>query len=88
MDLADFCYPLKSSILLFLEQIYLDTEKDIGEDFTNFVWSLITCLEKDLLKFVEVMQKQKRQTGGDRKRMMPSGSEYDGFTEFGSQNNT
>lgn len=88
MDLADFCYPLKSSILLFLEQIYLDTEKEIGEDFTNFVWSLITRLEKDLLKFVEVMQKQKRQTGGDRKRMMAGGSEYDGFTEFGSQNNT
>ena len=35
MEMADFCYPLKTSILLFLEQIYLDTEKDIGEDFIN-----------------------------------------------------
>ena len=60
MDLSDFCYPLKSSILLFLEQIYLDTEKEIGEDFTNQLWLLIARLEKDLLKFVEVMQKQKR----------------------------
>ena len=55
METADFCYPLKTSILQFLEEIYLDTEKDIGEDFQNQVWNLITSLEKDLLKFVEVM---------------------------------
>jgi hypothetical protein len=57
MDTADFCYPLKTSILLFLREIFLDTEKGIGEDFTNQVWGLITRLEKDLLKFVETMQK-------------------------------
>ena len=46
--------------MLFLEQIYLDTEKEIGEDFTNQMWGLMFSLEKDLLKFVEVMQKQRR----------------------------
>ena len=55
MDTADFCYPLKTSILLFLREIYLDTEKGIGEDFTTQVWGLIMRLEKDLLKFVETM---------------------------------
>lgn len=57
LETADFCYPLKSSMLLFLREIYLDTEKDIGEDFTNQVWGLIGRFETDLLKFVETMQK-------------------------------
>ena len=55
MDTADFCYPLKTSLLLFLEQIYLDTEKEIGEDYKNQIWKIVAYLELDLLKFVEVM---------------------------------
>ena len=35
IQLADFCFPLKSAYLLFLHQIYLDIEKEIGEDFVN-----------------------------------------------------
>lgn len=60
METAEFCFPLKSSLLLFLEHIYLDTEKEIGEDFLNQVWELIDVLERDLIKFVKVMQRQKR----------------------------
>lgn len=82
MDLADFCYPLKTSILIFLEQIYLDTEKEIGEDFANAVWGLISRFEKDLLKFVETMQKLKRKSNGagiQRAKIAPylGGSEGD-----------
>jgi hypothetical protein len=35
MQMADFCYPLKSAILSFLLNIYLEIEKEIGEDFIN-----------------------------------------------------
>ena len=63
MQEADFCYPLKSAILSFLLNIYLDIEKEIGEDFINQVWKLIQQLEDDLLKFVQVMQRQKRING-------------------------
>ena len=70
MKQADFCYPLKSALLTFLEHIYLDTEKEIGEDFLNQVWSLISVLEKDLQKFVKVMQRQKRGVNTGKKAIM------------------
>ena len=60
MKLSDFCYPLKRSILMFLQHIYLDIEKDIGEDFIGLVWKLIEILVNDLDKFVKLMQRQKR----------------------------
>jgi hypothetical protein len=60
MQLADFCYPLKSSILQFLQHIYLDIEKEIGEDFINQVWKLIDLIVLDMEKFVKIMQRQKR----------------------------
>jgi len=55
MELADFCYPLKSSILQFLQHIYLDIEKEIGEDFINQVWKLIELIVLDMEKFVKIM---------------------------------
>ena len=67
MSMADFCYPLKSSLLVFLEHIYLDVEKEIGEDFLNQVWQLIALLKEDVKRFVEVMQRQKRGATGARK---------------------
>ena len=67
MELSDFCYPLKSALLSFLLNIYLDTEKQIGEDFVNQVWKLIEKLVQDMEKFVEVMQRQKRGTKMSRK---------------------
>lgn len=75
MQVTDFCYPLKSALLLFLEQIYLDTEKSIGEDFINQVWQVISLLENDLLKFVEVMQRQKRQSNVLHRKTAPIGSD-------------
>ena len=35
MQKADFCFPLKSALLVYLEHVYLDVEKEIGEDFLN-----------------------------------------------------
>ena len=55
MRKADFCYPLKSALLLYLEHVYLDVEKEVGEDFLNQVWQLLLQLQIDMEKFVEVM---------------------------------
>jgi hypothetical protein len=33
MRLSQFCYTFKDALLDFLMQIYLDTEKDISEDY-------------------------------------------------------
>ena len=67
MEMADFCYPLKSSILMFLQNIYLDIEKEIGEDFIKLIWELIAHLIDDLKRFNEVMTRQKRGSKMPRK---------------------
>jgi hypothetical protein len=60
LNLADFCYPLKSALMFFLQHIYFDIEKDMNEDFQLYVWEIIEIIIEDLLKFVEVMQRNKR----------------------------
>lgn len=62
--LADFCYPLKSSLMFFLNHIFFDIEKEINEDFQLAVWDVIEIVIDDLTKFVEVMQRSKRIAGG------------------------
>lgn len=32
LEIADFCYPLKSSLVYFMDSIYFDAEKDITDD--------------------------------------------------------
>lgn len=88
MQKADFCYPLKSAILQFLQHIYLDIEKEIGEDFINLVWKLIRLIVIDMEKFVEIMQRQKRagskmvrKTIDDGRETSIMESQFDGFTK-------
>lgn len=38
MKLGQFCYPFKDAMLDFLLQIYLDTEKEISEDYHEPLW--------------------------------------------------
>ncbi len=64
LRMADFCYPLKSALMFFLQHIYFDIEKDMNEDFQLSVWEVIEIIIEDLLKFVEVMQRSKRSAGG------------------------
>ena len=64
LKLADFCYPLKSSLMFYLQHIYFDIEKDMNEDFSMSVWSVIEIVIQDMTKFVEVMQRSKRSAGG------------------------
>lgn len=50
--------------MFFLQNVYFDVEKDIGEDFTKCVWQVLDIVIDDLIKFTEVMQRQKRAAGG------------------------
>lgn len=50
--------------MFFLQNVYFDVEKDIGEDFTKSVWQVLDIVVDDLIKFTEVMQRQKRAAGG------------------------
>lgn len=64
MQIADFCYPLKSALMFFLQNVYFDVEKEITEDFTKQVWQILEIVVEDMLKFTEVMQRSKRAAGG------------------------
>lgn len=41
--------------MFFLQNVYFDVEKDIGEDFTKCVWQVLDIVVDDLIKFTEVM---------------------------------
>jgi len=84
MKIADFCYPLKSAIMLFLEHIYFDVEKDMNEDFIGQVWAIVEYVADDLQKFVEVMQRSKRQGGAAMARGGAEGGTLDLVNEMGS----
>lgn len=64
MRIADFCYPFKSALMFFLQNVYFDIEKEVTEDFTKVVWQVLEIVVTDMLKFTEVMQRQKRASGG------------------------
>ena len=32
MEMADFCYPLKSSLVYFMDSIYFEIEKDVSDE--------------------------------------------------------
>lgn len=64
MKISDFCYPFKSALLFFLQNAYFDIEKEVTEDFTKVVWQIVEIVVEDMKKFTEVMQRQKRASGG------------------------
>jgi hypothetical protein len=45
---------MKEACLDFLLQIYLDTEKDISEDYHLSLWEVIEIMYEDLKKFIEI----------------------------------
>lgn len=63
MQIADFCYPLKSALMFFLQNVYFDIEKEVTEDFTKVVWQVLEIVASDMIKFTEVMQRSKRAAG-------------------------
>ena len=69
MKLSSFCYPMKYTLLEFLYQIYLDTEKDISEDHHVSLWEVVEIMYDDLKKFIEIkLNWQKRQENAAAKK--------------------
>lgn len=76
MQLASFCYPVKDALLDFLLQIYLDTEKEISEDYHSLLWEVVECIYEDLKKFIEIKinwQKRANDPSKSQKRTILNG---------------
>ena len=64
MKLADFCFPLKSALVYFCDQIYFDIEKDISDENMSKMTSIIEMIAQDLDRFVEIQNRQKQNKAG------------------------
>jgi len=54
LEIADFCYPLKSSLIYFMDRIYFDIEKDITDDNIVKMFKVVQMINDDLEKFFEI----------------------------------
>ena len=59
MKLADFCYPLKSAIVYFMDSIYFDIEKDVSDENINKMFDFIQEISKDMKNFNEIQMRMK-----------------------------
>lgn len=81
--MVGFCYPLKAACLIYLLEIYLDTEKTLSQDYHSPLWEvmevikniittqLIQVIFEDLKKFIEIRIKKISEEG--KKRTLLSG---------------
>ena len=44
MKLVGFCYPLKEACLIYLLEIFLDTEKTLSEDYYLPLWDVMEVI--------------------------------------------
>ena len=44
MKLVGFCYPYKEACLIYLLEIYLDTEKTISDDYHLPLWEVLEVI--------------------------------------------
>lgn len=54
LKLADFCFPLKSALVFFIDSIYFDIEKDISDENIAKMTNIIVIIAGDLEKFIEI----------------------------------
>jgi hypothetical protein len=54
LRMADFCYPLKSSLIQFMNSIYFDIEKDVTDENIVKMWNIMLIMNQDLEKFQEI----------------------------------
>lgn len=53
LEMADFCYPLKSSLVSFMDSVYFDAENVKTDDDIDKIFKVVTMIEADLTKFLE-----------------------------------
>jgi hypothetical protein len=54
LEIADFCYPYKTSLLYFIDSIYLDIEKETSDENVVRIKSVIDIVRLDLEAFISV----------------------------------
>ncbi len=54
MKLADFCYPLKSALVYFMDAVYFDIEKDISDENIKRFFSFINIISVDIERFLDI----------------------------------
>ena len=54
LQMADFCFPLKSSLLYFMDSIYFDVEKDVTDDNIAKMFKVFKIMITDIEKFLEI----------------------------------
>ena len=68
LEIADFCYPLKSSLIYFMDTIYLEIEKDVTDDNINKMFTVMEIICSDIEKFLEVQQRANKGNTAAAKR--------------------
>jgi len=68
MRLADFCFPLKSALVYFMDSIYFDIEKDVSDENIQKMFAFMEIVATDLERFVEIQTrvKQSKVSGGNK----------------------
>lgn len=59
LKMADFCYPLKSSLIYFMDSIYFEVEKDVTDENVEKMKTVIQIIHADIEKFIEIQQRVK-----------------------------
>lgn len=59
MQLADFCFPLKSALVYFMDSIYFDIEKDVTDENIGKMYDFMQIISVDIEKFIEIQQRNK-----------------------------
>jgi hypothetical protein len=54
LEIADFCFPLKSSLIYFMDSIYFDIEKEVTDDNIVKMFKVVQMMWIDLKNFLEV----------------------------------
>ena len=57
--MADFCFPLKSALVYFMDSIYFDIEKDVSDENIQKMFSFNEIIATDLERFVEIQTRVK-----------------------------
>ena len=57
MHLADFCFPLKSALVYFMDSIYFDIEKDVTDENIQKMYDFLQIIAADLERFIEIQQR-------------------------------
>lgn len=67
MKLADFCFPLKSALTMFMNNIYFEIEKDVSDENISKMFDFLTIVKEDLGRFVEIQMRMKSSKSSNTK---------------------